>query len=171
MKFVGSSIVTSGFHDGSGNATFDYTQGFAISPNGDKLFLISELGGPTAIGQDSLAQIKLSCFFGIGVAPTDIVSAIGTHLETAKRKIHINKCGKLIIPQKEELDVQLDNLYERASRNGALVNFVWANEIIINIAPSISAAMREKNLEKSKQLRKEFIKNDLEIWFCYLENL
>ena len=46
-----------------------------------------------------------------------------------ERKININKCGKLIIPQKEELDVQLDNLYDRASRNGALVNFVGANEI------------------------------------------
>ena len=90
LKFVGSSIVTSGFHDGSGNATFDYTQGFAISPHGDKLFLISELGGPTAIGQDSLAQIKLSCFFGIGVCRTDIVSGIGAHLDAANKNIQYN---------------------------------------------------------------------------------
>ena len=31
--------------------------------------------------------------------------------------------------------------------------------------------MREKNFEKSKKLRKEFIKNSLHIWFSYLENL
>ena len=90
LKFVGSSIVTSGFHDGSGNNTFDYTQGFAISPHGDKLFLISELGGPTAIGQDSLAQIKLSCFFGIGACRTDIVSGIGAHLDAANKNIQYN---------------------------------------------------------------------------------
>ena len=47
----------------------------------------------------------------------------------------------------------------------------WANEITNHIAPSIRAAMREKNLEKSKSLRKEFIKNDLSIWFKYLEDL
>ena len=90
LRLAGSSIVTSGFHDGSGDATFDYTQSFAISPNGNKLFLISELGGPTAIGQDSLAQIKLSCFFGIGVCRTDIVSGIGSHVLSAKRNIQHN---------------------------------------------------------------------------------
>ncbi len=47
----------------------------------------------------------------------------------------------------------------------------WANEITNHIAPSIRAAMREKNLEKFIKLRKEFIKNDLINWFSYLENL
>ncbi len=47
----------------------------------------------------------------------------------------------------------------------------WANEITNHIAPSIRAAMREKNLEKFKKLRKEFIRNDLIVWFSYLENL
>ena len=47
----------------------------------------------------------------------------------------------------------------------------WANEITNKIAPSIRAAMRDKDLEKSKRLRKEFIKNDLLIWFSYLEKL
>ena len=31
--------------------------------------------------------------------------------------------------------------------------------------------MRDKDLEKSKRLREEFIKNDLLIWFSYLEKL
>ena len=31
--------------------------------------------------------------------------------------------------------------------------------------------MREKNHEKSKILRKEFINNDLFVWFSYLEEL
>ncbi len=47
----------------------------------------------------------------------------------------------------------------------------WANEITNQIAPSIRAAIREKDFEKSKRLRKEFIKNDLFTWFLYLENL
>ena len=47
----------------------------------------------------------------------------------------------------------------------------WSNEITNKIAPSIRAAMREKNLEKSKKLRREFIDNDLLLWFSYLEKL
>ncbi len=47
----------------------------------------------------------------------------------------------------------------------------WANEITNKIAPSIRAAMRDKDLEKSKRLREEFIKNDLLVWFSYLEKL
>ena len=47
----------------------------------------------------------------------------------------------------------------------------WANEITNLIAPSIRAAMREKNFKKSRELRTEFIKNDLNLWFNYLENL
>ena len=31
--------------------------------------------------------------------------------------------------------------------------------------------MREKNFKKSERLRKEFIKNDLHLWFFYLESL
>ncbi len=47
----------------------------------------------------------------------------------------------------------------------------WANEITNHIAPSIRAAMREKNFEKSRKLREEFINNDLNTWFYYLEDL
>ena len=47
----------------------------------------------------------------------------------------------------------------------------WANEITNKIAPSIRAAMRDKDLKKSKRLREEFIENDLLIWFSYLEKL
>ena len=47
----------------------------------------------------------------------------------------------------------------------------WANEITNHIAPSIRAAMREKNLEKFKKLRNDFVTNDLMTWFSYLENL
>ena len=47
----------------------------------------------------------------------------------------------------------------------------WANEITTHIAPSIRAAMREKNYTKSIKLRKDFIENDLIVWFSYLEDL
>lgn len=47
----------------------------------------------------------------------------------------------------------------------------WANEITIHIAPSIRAAIREKNFQKSKKLRQEFIENDLYNWFSYLDKL
>ena len=65
------------------------------------------------------------------------------------------------------------SLYEQDEFKMLIVDQVldWANEITNHIAPSIRAAMREKNFEKSRELRKEFIKNDLKRWFYYLENL
>ncbi len=47
----------------------------------------------------------------------------------------------------------------------------WANEITNLIAPSIRAALREKNFKKSKKLREEFIQKEFLIWFSYLERL
>ena len=64
-------------------------------------------------------------------------------------------------------------LYDSKDFKILIINQVidWANEITIKIAPSIRAVMREKNIEKFKRLRIEFIKNDLIKWFGYLENL
>ncbi len=65
------------------------------------------------------------------------------------------------------------SLYDDNERNVLVIDQVldWANEITNLVAPSIRAAMREKNFEKSKKLRMEFVKNDLLTWFSYLENL
>ena len=65
------------------------------------------------------------------------------------------------------------SLYDNNEYNILVIDQVldWANEITNHIAPSIRAAMREKNLEKFKILRKEFVKNDLSVWFKYLEDL
>ena len=43
--------------------------------------------------------------------------------------IKIKNCGKLILPQKSELDPQLDTLYERGKKNGAVLNFIGEKEI------------------------------------------
>ena len=45
------------------------------------------------------------------------------------RKLPINNCGKLIIPQTEELDAQLDKLLERGKLNGAKVELINEKEI------------------------------------------
>ena len=65
------------------------------------------------------------------------------------------------------------SLYDNNKIKAMVIDQVldWANEITNKIAPSIRAAMREKDLEKSKRFREEFIKNDLLIWFSYLEKL
>ena len=86
MSLVGSSNVTSGYPAASG----DYSLGFTISPNGNRLFIINQSVGASDIGNDSISQVNLSCFFGIGACRTDIVSGIGSHVETAKRDIHFN---------------------------------------------------------------------------------
>ena len=64
-------------------------------------------------------------------------------------------------------------LYDTNEKKSLIIDQVldWANEITNLVAPSIRAAMREKNLEKSKKLREEFVKNDLLNWFTYLEDL
>ena len=61
------------------------------------------------------------------------------------------------------------NLYDENEKNALIINQVldWANDITIKIAPSI----REKNPEKAKKKREFFIKNDLNPWFSFLENL
>ncbi|MFL2897449.1 MAG: autotransporter outer membrane beta-barrel domain-containing protein [Candidatus Pelagibacter sp.] len=92
MSLVGSSNVTSGYPQPptvSVNSG-DYSLGFTISPNGDRLFIINQSVGPGDIGNDSISQVKLSCFFGIGACRTDIVSGIGSHVEVAKKNIHFN---------------------------------------------------------------------------------
>lgn len=65
------------------------------------------------------------------------------------------------------------NLYDNNELKILVIDQVldWANEITNHLAPSIRAAMREKNFEKSKKLRKEFVENDLLDWFSYLEKL
>ena len=69
--------------------------------------------------------------------------------------------------------VTRSNLYDNDQFKILTIDQVldWANEITIHIAPSIRAAIREKNFEKSKKLRQEFIENDLYNWFSYLDKL
>ena len=64
-------------------------------------------------------------------------------------------------------------LYDKEDMKILVIDQVldWANEITNLIAPSIRAAIREKDINKSKKLRKEFIENNLHKWFSYLENL
>ena len=47
------------------------------------------------------------------------------------KKLPIKNCGKIIVPQKYELDNQIDNLYKRGIENGAVVEIIWQNKDII----------------------------------------
>ena len=87
ISFVGSSNITSGYPSGNSG---DYSLGFTITPNGDRLFIINQSVGASDIGNDSISQVGLSCFFGIGVCRTDIVGGIGSHVLSAKRNIQHN---------------------------------------------------------------------------------
>lgn len=40
------------------------------------------------------------------------------------RKLSINKCGKIIVPTDEKLDLQLEELFKRGQKNGATVEFL-----------------------------------------------
>ena len=60
-------------------------------------------------------------------------------------------------------------LYSKNEKECLVIDQVlnWANDINIRIARSI----REKNKNKKEKLRKDFIKNDLMVWFEFLEKL
>ena len=61
------------------------------------------------------------------------------------------------------------DLYEKKNEKSLIIDQVldWANDITNKIAPSI----REKNKAKQLKLRKLFVKNHLNLWFGFLEDL
>ena len=51
------------------------------------------------------------------------------HSFIEEHKLPINKCGKVVVCQREELDSQLDLLYRRGKENGAEVEIISAKEL------------------------------------------
>ena len=56
-----------------------------------------------------------------------------------QKDIKINECGKIIIPQREELDSQLEILLERGKKNGASVELLKLDDVR-HLAPLIRSA-------------------------------
>ena len=55
------------------------------------------------------------------------------------KNLSINNCGKVIVPQKYNLDSQIDNLYERGVKNGAYVELIDQKQLN-EIAPFVHSA-------------------------------
>ena len=139
ISLVGSSNVTSGYPTASG----DYSSGFTISPNGDRLFIINHEVGASDIGNDSISQVNLSCFFGIGACRTDIVSGIGSHVETAKRNIHFN--NSTMFKRFEWIKRNRDN----ENLNSFNINFKSYNPILASLTNKLQASL-DNNSSKIK---------------------
>ena len=139
ISFVGSSNVTSGYPTASG----DYSLGFTISPNGDRLFIINQAQGASDIGGDSISQVNLSCFFGIGACRTDIVSGIGSHVETAKRNIHFN--NSTMFKRFEWIKRNRDN----ENLNSFNINLKSYNPILASLTNKLQASL-DNNSSKIK---------------------
>lgn len=58
---------------------------------------------------------------------------------TENKKLPINKCGKVIIPQKKRLDNQIDFLFKRGKENGAEVEIIKEDKLK-EIAPSAKSS-------------------------------
>lgn len=56
-----------------------------------------------------------------------------------ERDISINLCGKIIVPTREDLDLQLDELKKRGTLNGAVVEMLDENDLKI-AAPYVKSA-------------------------------
>ncbi len=88
------------------------------------------------------------------------------------RRLHINTCGKVIVPQDIELDNQLDELYKRGTSNGADVE-IWDEKQLKDFVPeartSSGRALWSPNTsvvkpkEVLKQLSEELIQRGVKI--------
>ncbi len=58
------------------------------------------------------------------------------------RNLSINECGKVIVPQKDYLDKQLDVLFNRAQKNGAEVKIIDSNELNEIVPNAITSSGR-----------------------------
>ena len=56
-----------------------------------------------------------------------------------KRNLPINHCGKIIVPQKEHLDSQIDELALRGSKNGADVE-IWNQNQLLKFSPFVRSS-------------------------------
>ena len=79
-----------------------------------------------------------------------------------ERKLPINNCGKLIIPQIEHLDSQLDKLLERGKINGAKVELINEREIKTFCPEAKSASGRAIWSENTSVVNPKMILKELE---------
>ena len=145
ISLVGSSNVTANYPQPPtvAVASGDYSLGFTISPNGDRLFIINQSVGAGDIGNDSISQVNLSCFFGIGACRTDIVSGIGSHVETAKRNIHFN--NSTMFKRFEWIKRNRDN----ENLNSFNINLKSYNPILASLTNKLQASL-DNNSSKIK---------------------
>ena len=59
-----------------------------------------------------------------------------------EHKIPLNKCGKVIVPNKPQLDHQIDLLFERGIANGAEVKIIDESELKEIVPEAVSASGR-----------------------------
>ena len=78
------------------------------------------------------------------------------------KKLPINNCGKLIIPQSEDLDCQLDELLKRGKANGAKVELINEKEIYRLCPHAKSATGRAIWSEYTSVVNPKIILNHLE---------
>ena len=68
-----------------------------------------------------------------------------------KIKLNINECGKVIVPQRESLDSQLEVLEERGKNNGAIVKIISEQEMK-DLIPEARSATKEQFGAPERQL-------------------
>ncbi len=89
-----------------------------------------------------------------------------------ERGLPINECGKIVVPQKNELDKQLDVLFERGRLNGAKVE-IWDEKVLKEFLPEARTASGRalwspetvvvKPIEIIKKLEEELINKGVKI--------
>ena len=92
-----------------------------------------------------------------------------------ERRLPINPCGKVIVPQRIELDAQLDVLAERGRANGAKVELWDANQLQTKIPEARSASGRAlwspntavvKPIKVVRQLQQDLIDQGVKFIYC-----
>ena len=92
-----------------------------------------------------------------------------------ERRLPLNPCGKVIVPQRVGLDAQLDVLAERGKANGAKVEFWDENQLRAQIPEARTASGRAlwspntavvKPIEVIKRLQQELTDRGVQIIHC-----
>ena len=136
------------------------TWGMALSPTGNKLYLVSLVGSTNAsryVGSgsvDVVTQIGLSCEYGIVACVSDPKSSLSSQVQLAKNNIHINT--SIIFKRFEWI--------ERNRNNNTLNNF---NASIKSDNPFITYwanKLEDKVVARLASLKKNSTKNEKNNW-------
>ena len=132
------------------------TWGMALSPTGNKLYLVSLVGSTDAgryVGSgsvDVVTQIGLSCDYGLVACVSDSKSSLSSQVQLAKNNIHINT--SIIFKRFEWIQRNrnmnnLNNFQASIKSDNPFINY-WANKLENKVVESFASLKNNSSKDK-----------------------